>query len=68
MANIFLKLEPKGVNFINTIHDELVYEVPEALADETAVIVKEEMEKAGEMYLKDLPCVADVKIADYWAK
>lgn len=68
MVNIFLKLEPKGVKFINTVHDELVYEAPEALAEEAAQVVKEEMEKAGKIYLKDLPCVAEVTIADCWSK
>ncbi|MFA6950857.1 MAG: DNA polymerase [Lentimicrobiaceae bacterium] len=68
MANIFMKLEPKGVKFVNTIHDELVYEVPDALVDEAANIIKDEMEKAGKVYLTDLPCVAEVTIADYWRK
>jgi DNA polymerase I len=68
MANIFLKLEPKGARFINTIHDELVYEVPEALAEETARVVKEEMETAGRIYLKDLPCISEVTISDCWEK
>jgi len=68
MANIFRKLEPKGVRFINTVHDELVFECPEALANETAAIVKEEMENAGKLYLKDLPCIAEVTVADCWEK
>ncbi|MGB9940242.1 DNA polymerase [Methanosarcina sp.] len=69
MANIFLKLEPKGViRFVNTIHDELCFEAPEAMAEEVAQIVKEEMEKAGKVYLKDLPCVAEVTVADCWSK
>lgn len=68
MGNIFLKLEPKGVKFINTIHDELVFEVPESIAEEAATIVKEEMEKAGKMYLKDMPCIAETKISNCWEK
>ena len=68
MANIFLRLEPMGVKFVNTVHDELVYEAPEALAQETADIVKEEMEAAGRVYIKDIPCVAEVTIANYWEK
>ncbi|MCO5381237.1 MAG: DNA polymerase [Methanosarcina barkeri] len=68
MANIFLKLEPRGVKFINTVHDEIVLEAPEALAQETADVVKEEMEAAGRVYIKDMPCVAEVTIADCWEK
>lgn len=68
MGNIFLQLESRGVKFVNTVHDELVFEAPEALADETAAVVKEEMEKAGKVYLIDLPCIAEVTIADCWTK
>jgi len=59
---------PPGSVFVNTVHDEVVLEAPEALAEETAQVVKEEMEKAGKVYLKDLPCVAEVTVADYWSK
>jgi hypothetical protein len=26
------------------------------------------MEKAGNLFLKDLPCIAEVTYADYWKK
>ena len=68
MNNIFLKLEPKGVKFINTVHDELVFECTEAQAEEVKDIVKEEMEKAGALFLTDVPCIAEVKISDTWEK
>ena len=68
MANIFLRLEPKGVKFINTVHDELVFECTEAQADEVKNTVKEEMEKAGALFLKDVPCIAEVKVSDTWEK
>ena len=68
MGNIFYKLEHRGVKFINTVHDELVFEAPESIAQEVAEVVKEEMEAAGKIYLKDVPCVAEVTIADCWEK
>ena len=68
MANIFLQLEPKGVKFINTVHDELVFECTEDQAEEVKDIVKTEMEKAGTLFLIDLPCIAEVKISDTWEK
>jgi len=30
--------------------------------------VKEEMEKAGKIYLTDMPCVSEVTIGDMWEK
>ena len=68
IGNIYLSLEPLGVRFINTIHDELVFECREKQAVYVARVVKEEMEKAGRVYLKDLPCIADTKILDCWEK
>jgi DNA polymerase I-like protein with 3'-5' exonuclease and polymerase domains len=68
MGNIFLKLEPKGVKFINTVHDELVFECAEDQVEEVREIVKTEMEKAGELFLTDLPCIAEIKVSDTWEK
>lgn len=68
MGNIFLILEPKGVKLVNCVHDELVFECKAEEAIEVGEIVKAEMEKAGSMFLKDLPCAAEVTIADFWRK
>lgn len=68
MRNLFLKLEPMGVKFIATVHDELVFEFTEGQAEEVRSIVKEEMEKAGSIFLTDIPCVSEVFINDYWHK
>jgi len=68
MGNIFLILEPKSVKFINTVHDELVFECTEAQAEDVKNIVKTEMEKAGALFLIDLPCIAEVTVSDTWEK
>lgn len=58
----------KGVKFVNTVHDELVFECSEAQAEKVKEIVKTEMEKAGSLFLKDIPCIADVRINEAWVK
>lgn len=68
MANIFLELEPKNVKFINTVHDELVFECSEVQAEYVRGIVKSEMEKAGSIFLTDLPCIVEISISDSWEK
>ena len=68
MGNLFLILEPRGVKLVNCVHDELVFECKTEEAEEIAVIVKTEMEKAGALFLKDLPCIAEVKVSDTWEK
>lgn len=68
LAVLFLRLEPMGVKFVNTVHDELVFECKKEQADEVAVIVKEEMEKAGQKYLTLMPCIAEVTVSEVWEK
>ena len=68
MASLFLILEPRGVKLVNCIHDELVFECKAEEAEEIGPIIKAEMEKAGSLFLKDLPCLVEVTIADFWKK
>ena len=68
MGNLFLILEPREIKLINSVHDELVFECKAEEADEVAAIIKNEMEKAGALFLKDIPCIAEVTIADFWKK
>lgn len=68
MDNLFLRLEPIGVKFVNTVHDEFVFQCEEPQAEKVKKIVKNEMEKAGSLFLKDIPCIADVKINVVWIK
>ena len=50
MGNLFLSLEPKGVKFINTVHDELVFECTEAQAEEVKEIVKTKWKRLGHCF------------------
>ncbi len=68
LSELFLKLEPKGVMFVNTVHDEIVLECREEDSEEVARVLKEEMEKAGRMFLTDLPCISEAVISDVWGK
>ena len=38
------------------------------LVEDVKVILKTEMEKAGSLYLTDMPCEAEVKVAKFWKK
>jgi DNA polymerase I-like protein with 3'-5' exonuclease and polymerase domains len=69
MGNLFLILEPMGVKFCNTVHDEIVVEAQDEIATEVARIVEEEMVKAGKIFLTDVPCNAETsKPVDRWVK
>jgi len=68
MGNICLLLEPRGIKFCNTVHDEIIVEAPEEIAEEVKTIVEEEMIKAAEIFLTDVPCKADPNVCDRWKK
>jgi DNA polymerase-1 len=48
---------------ILTVHDELVFEVPESRADEMAALVRERMQSAADL---KVPLIVDVGIATNW--
>ena len=51
---------------IHTVHDEVVVEARASVAERTAKIVKEEMERAGEELLKKVPVKVEVAVSDVW--
>jgi DNA polymerase I-like protein with 3'-5' exonuclease and polymerase domains len=68
MGNLFLLLEPRGIRFCTTVHDEVVLEAPDEIAEEIKDIVEAEMIKAAEIFLKDVPAKADPNVCDSWQK
>jgi DNA polymerase-1 len=54
---------PAGARMILTVHDELLFEVPEAGAEETAQFARERMERAAVL---DVPLTVDVGIGQNW--
>ena len=61
-------LKKSGAKIIAMIHDEIIIEAPEANAAETARILQQTMEAAGREVLKQVPVVAEARIADSWAE
>ena len=61
-------LEPTGACIVAMVHDEILVEAGQENAEAIARLLKDTMEAAGSRYLKDVPVVADVHIADSWAE
>jgi len=61
---------PWGERFkiIMTVHDEIVCEVDEELADEAKIFVQDMMIQAGNILMKQIPTEVDATISDYWSK
>ena len=56
-----------GAFIVAAVHDEIVLEADAANADDVAGLLKETMEAAGAHYLRDVPVVAEVHVAESWA-
>jgi DNA polymerase-1 len=53
-----------GARMILTVHDELLFEVPEALADEAVALVRASMQGAATLHV---PLIVDVGAGPNWA-
>lgn len=62
------RLDITDTKIVAVVHDEIVLETEKEQALETARILKETMETAGAQYLKLVPMLAEVQIADSWAE
>jgi DNA polymerase I-like protein with 3'-5' exonuclease and polymerase domains len=54
------------VLFDNVIHDEILLECPENLAETMKKVVEDCMEKAGRVYCKIVPLTAEASICKFW--
>jgi DNA polymerase-1 len=52
------------VQMLLTVHDELVFEAPPAIADRVGAVLKDEMER---VYTLSVPLEVDIGIGDNWA-
>lgn len=54
------------IRIIGCIHDEIIIEAPIEEIDTAAQMLKQSMVDAGTAYLKDVPVVVEVSVADNW--
>jgi DNA polymerase I-like protein with 3'-5' exonuclease and polymerase domains len=50
------------------VHDEIILEVPEEMADEAAEILRKIVIEAGKAYLGTVPVEVEVTIGETWAE
>ena len=65
MAEVYSSL-PEDVKMIGSVHDELILEAPEALAQDIASLLLATMRWIGSDLLKPVPVDAEVEILDSW--
>ena len=59
------KHEVEG-GIILTVHDEIACEVKEEVAESFAKVMSDEMVRAGELFVKDVPVISDPFVGDVW--
>ena len=59
----YLSTEMKEVKMIMQVHDELIFEAPQEIAEETLMLVKKMMEETVTL---DIPLIADAQIGANW--
>jgi DNA polymerase I-like protein with 3'-5' exonuclease and polymerase domains len=57
-----------GARIIGTVHDEIIIEVPERMANNASVALRETMIEAGKVFLSAVPVEVEVTIAENWAE
>lgn len=70
MARMYQAFRRGGVDayLVNTVHDELVVEAAESVAEEAKAIVIREMRSAGGEFVKRVPMDVDAQLGDTWTK
>jgi len=61
-------LAPFDAMILACIHDEIILETPRDRAAKVAEVLRNTMEKAGAVFLREVPTEAKVRVADSWAE
>lgn len=68
LAKLPIALKETGARLIGTVHDEILLEAPENVANQAAQILQRVMEQAGHQYLRKVPVKAEVAVVSNWAE
>lgn len=66
LGDLFLLLEPLGVKLLAVVHDEIVLECNEEIAEKVAGILESTMNDAGRKYITTIPWYAEAVVSDHW--
>lgn len=68
MRLVYDGLKGREAHIVNSIHDELVVETDQTIAEEVAEIVQAQMVAAAQEFIRTIPVNAEVAVADAWMK
>jgi len=62
------RLAGLGARIVGTVHDEIILEVPQEMAKDSAANLQRTMIEAGQAYLSRVPVDVEVTIGETWAE
>lgn len=65
---IYERLRGLDAYLVNCVHDEIVIEANEAIAQDVAELLSTTMVEAGERYLNQVPVLAEAGVCDSWSE
>lgn len=68
MIELDAALKGTDAKLVNTIHDELVVECDESIAEDTRDAVERTMTWAGQQFIKSIPVVVETMVSPAWNK
>ncbi len=68
MGNLYIALKPYNVKLINTVHDELVFEVKDEYVEICKKLIDETMVAAAQRYITSIPSPVEVSVSQVWSK
>ena len=68
MGNLYTTLKSYNVKFINTVHDELVFEVKDEYVETVKRIINDTMVEASQKYITSIPAPVEVSVNQVWSK
>lgn len=68
LSKLPVALKDFNCKIIHCVHDEIIVEAHESVADKVKEILEKEMIKAGQYFLKQIPVEADANIVNNWAE
>jgi DNA polymerase I-like protein with 3'-5' exonuclease and polymerase domains len=68
LVMLLKKIENTDYNIMGCVHDEIIMEVPDSRAEGAAIVLTNTMVLAAAKYLKSIPVIVDVRIANNWSE
>ncbi len=62
------EIENTDCKIAGCVHDEIIMEVPESMAEWAETVLTNTMAQAGSKYLKSVPVIVDVRTANNWSE